>query len=81
MAHKASISCVIVFLAAVSWNLLPLEVERLNPFWKDVKPNSLNGWKSSLAEVEQSSLKFGQRGQSREAKSVPCPAEHPVKAI
>ena len=35
MAHKASISCVIVFLAAVSWNLLPLdvlEVERLQPF-------------------------------------------------
>ena len=32
VAHEASISCVIVFLAAVSWNLLPLEVERLQPF-------------------------------------------------
>ena len=32
VAHKASISCVIVFLAAVSWNLLPLEVPSR---WKD----------------------------------------------
>ena len=32
VAHKASISCVILFLAAVSWNLLPLEVPSR---WKD----------------------------------------------